>query len=253
MKASRSPLPGILRPIGGLAARVYGGVVGMRNGSFDCGQRESSRLPIPVISVGNLSAGGTGKTPMVQWVVGQLLEEGRRPIIAMRGYKAERGGRGGGKRSDEQIEHEERFSGVPVVVGAKRYEAVGEFLAENDGRYDCCVLDDGFQHRQLGRDLDLVLIDATRSVFEDRLLPCGYLREPVESLGRADGVVLMNGDLRDEDRVDLLRVQVGKYHGRPPIARFRHSWKGLRFFEGGVEGGGEDEVVHRVGRLRGCV
>lgn len=245
-KLPTSPLPAVLRPIGRLASLIYGRAVQLRNRKFDAADRNQAaaggvvrRLALPVLSVGNLSVGGTGKTPMVQWICRLLLSEGHRPLIAMRGYKA-----GGGGKSDEQIEHEERLPEVPVIADPARAEAVQAFLAGTKTEYDCCVLDDGFQHRQLGRDLDLVLIDATRSPFEDRLLPAGFLREPVKNLARADAIILTGADLRDEDRLDLLRIQIGKQHGKQPLALFRHAWTGLRVFEDGEE---KDEIA--VGQL----
>ena len=238
-----SPLPPAVRPFGGLAAAVYERGVRLRNRKFDCGERVAERLSIPVISIGNISVGGTGKTPMVQWVCEFLLGEGHHPIIAMRGYKADAGG-----KSDEQIEHEERFDGkVPVIANPKRFDAVHDFLVVNADAFDCCVLDDGFQHRQLARDLDVVLIHAGRSPFEDRLLPAGFLREPVENLSRADAVVLTGADLRDEDRLDLLRVQVGKRHGKAPTASFCTRWAELIFREEGVD---RREAVGQLARRR---
>jgi len=233
----------LLRPLGPLAAAFYRRAVEARNRRFEAGNH-ATRLPLPVVSVGNLSVGGTGKTPMVRWVVLRLQERGRRPIIAMRGYKARPGG-----KSDEQLEHETRLPETPVIAHPKRAEAVRAFLdtRRDAGPFDCCVLDDGFQHRQVARDLDIVLIEATRSPFEDRLLPAGTLREPVENLARADAVVLTGADLRDEARLDLLRIRIGKHHGRPPIASFRHVWTKLRVFSAGKE---HEEIVPQLARRR---
>lgn len=242
-ESSTSPLPTAVRPFGGLAAAVYERGVRARNRRFDSGERAVEQLPIPVISVGNISVGGTGKTPMVQWVCEFLLGEDHHPIIAMRGYKAEAGG-----KSDEQVEHEERFDDkVPVIANPKRCKAIRDFLSVNPDAYDCCVLDDGFQHRQLARDLDIVLIHAGRSPFADRLLPAGFLREPVENLSRADAVILTGADLRDEDRIDLLRVQIGKRHGKSPTASFSTTWSELIFREDGVD---RREAVGQLARRR---
>ncbi len=167
---------------------------------------------------------------MVQWIARLLQSHQHQPLIAMRGYKAKPG-----EKSDEQIEHEERLPEVPVIANPKRKEAIRAFLNEHGDTYNCGILDDGFQHRQVSRAVDIVLIDATRSPFEDRLLPAGFLREPVESLSRASAVILTGADLRDEGRIDHLRLQIAKHHGKPPIAMFRHAWTKLLVFHEGSE------------------
>ncbi|MGQ0629021.1 MAG: tetraacyldisaccharide 4'-kinase [Phycisphaerales bacterium] len=180
------------RALGGLIAPFYGAVMARRNARFDRGTGVRA-LPVPVISVGNLSVGGTGKTPTVAWLIERLLEAGHHPLIAMRGYK----GGAQGAHSDEAAEYRARLQRVPLAVGADRLAHAREVIAlgRREGRaVDCVVLDDGFQHRQLARDLDIVLLDATRDVFADRLLPAGWLREPPESLRRAGVVILTHAE-----------------------------------------------------------
>ena len=214
--ARRAPLPG---PLGTLASRAYRWEIDRRNRAYDAG-RDVTRLDRPVVSVGNLSVGGTGKTPMVMHVVRELLELARRPCIAMRGYKS----RGG--ESDEQREYLDTFSNVPVVANPDRRSALKQLFASDEGRaIDCVVLDDGFQHRKIARDLDLVLIDATRSPFDDRLVPGGYLREPVESLKRASGVIITHAELAGD--LSPLSAQIERVHGRPPLGVTRHVWREL--------------------------
>jgi tetraacyldisaccharide 4'-kinase len=159
----------------------------------------ASRNPLPVVSVGNLSAGGTGKTPMVRWLAEALLEGGRRPAIVSRGYGGSAGvgprvvSTGEGPRCAAALCGDEPWmlaSAVPqaiVVVGSNR--VAGADQAAQLGA-DLILLDDGFQHRALARDLDLVLLDRTRPFDQDRLIPSGFLREPVSSLRRADWIVL---------------------------------------------------------------
>lgn len=212
----RGPLPGALRLLGPPLALAYRGGVAARNAWLD--RAPPRRIDRPVISVGNLSAGGTGKTPVVAWLARELLQAGRRPAIAMRGYKARRGG-----RSDEQLEHEWRRPGAPVVAHADRFAALSRFLPDHP-EIDVILLDDGFQHRRLHRDLDLVLIDALRSPFEDHLLPRGFLREPVESLRRAEVIALTRADLAGEEALADLRASIARVRGAVPEVEFAASW-----------------------------
>lgn len=174
---------------------VYGGIVGARNALYDRGVLPSRRLEGAVISVGNLSAGGSGKTPFVI-LLGELLKA--------RGVKFDILSRGYGRKSrgvllvdpaglpeqfgDEPLLIARRLH-APVIVGEDRYEA-GRFAESRFGAR-LHLLDDGFQHRTLGRDFDIVLV--TPQDASDRLLPAGRLREPVAALRRADVVVLASG------------------------------------------------------------
>lgn len=217
------------RVIGRLIEPVYRRAIARRNRAFDAG-RGVVRLDRPVFSVGNLSVGGTGKTPMVQWVVSVLRDAGHSPCVAMRGYR----GRSG--LSDEARLHE-RALGVPVVAQADRVAGLRALFASARGEeVDCVVLDDGFQHRRIARDLDIVLIDATRSPFDDALLPAGWQREPVESLRRAKAVVLTHAECADEAALARLEAQVRGVMGEGGVvARAQHAWRGLRVFERGHE------------------
>lgn len=201
------------------ASWAYRAAVASRNRRFDAG-RGVERLDRPVISVGNLTVGGTGKTPHVMWIAQSLIDAGHRPVIAMRGYKAPPGQPG-----DEEQEYLDRFgAAVPVIAHPRRVEALRAFLARpENARYDAVILDDGFQHRRLARDLDLVLIDATQQTFADRLLPAGRLREPLGTLKRADAVIVTRAGQVDA----ALARQVEQHHGRPPLAWSNHIWSGL--------------------------
>lgn len=207
------PLPSpILRPI----AWAYGLAVSARNRRFDRGHGVR-RLDCPVVSVGNLSVGGTGKTPVVAWVVERLAAAGRRPVIALRGYRPDASG-----RSDEAMLHRDAMPEVPIAVGADRFRAVRELGEPRDERC-VVVLDDGFQHRRLHRDFDLVLIDATRAELNGHLLPHGRLREAPEALRRADAVLVTHASDEDEGLAEAIE----RRHGRPPVAWCRHRWDRL--------------------------
>lgn len=221
----RPPIPG---PFGRLFALAYATIMRARNRRYDAG-RGVTRLDRPVISVGNLSVGGTGKTPMVAHVVRTLIDHGRTPCIAMRGY-ASRGG-----LSDEAEEYRRTLEGVPVVAGADRVAGLLEHFASTRGEQtDCIVLDDGFQHRRIARDLDIVLIDATRDTFSDRVLPAGFLREPVENLARAHAIVLTHTEGVLAEDVRHLRQNVASCAPEALIAECRHEWDGLRDARGEV-------------------
>lgn len=171
---------------------IYGAASGLRNSLFDRGVLRSRRLARPVVSVGNLSAGGSGKTPFVI-ALGELLKARRIPFdVLSRGYR--RHTRGvlevepdgcAADFGDEPLLISRKLE-VPVIVGESRYQA--GLLAERKFDSQLHILDDGFQHRSLARDFDIVLM--TGDEFKDELLPSGRLREPLSSLARADAVVL---------------------------------------------------------------
>ena len=214
------PLPGLVAPLTVPASWGYGLAVRARNARFDRGAGVAA-VAVPVISVGNVTAGGSGKTPMVRWVAQRLLRAGVQPVIAMRGYAAT-----GGDPGDEALEHRSCLAGIGVLADPDRVGALRSFLPRHP-EIGCVVLDDGFQHRQLKRDLDLVLIDATGDIMRDRLLPRGWLREPLDSLRRADAIIVTRADAVDE----RLSAAVRRRHGRRPIAWSRHAWTGLAVFD----------------------
>jgi tetraacyldisaccharide 4'-kinase len=158
------------------AERAYAGVVALRNSAYDRGWLESRAAPIPVVSIGNAGVGGTGKTPFAAWVAAHFEGKGLRSCVVLRGY-----GR------DEILVHRELNPSVPVFADADRVRAVG--MAAREGR-EVAVIDDGFQHRRLRRDLDILLVSAETMAFSRRLLPRGPWREPLAAARRADLLVL---------------------------------------------------------------
>ena len=162
----------LLRPL----ATAYGFGVGVRNSLYDASRLESQRAGIPVISVGNISVGGTGKTPVTAWLAHKLAAAGEKPAIVLRGYG-----------NDEPLVHSHLNPDIPVVVDAVRVRGVA--TAEKAGA-TIAVLDDAFQHRSIQRDADIVLISAERWSEAMLLLPSGDLREPLSALGRASFVIV---------------------------------------------------------------
>jgi tetraacyldisaccharide 4'-kinase len=182
----------------------YGAAAHLRARAYRRGILKSHELDGTVISVGNLTTGGTGKTPMVLWIAERLLSEGKNVGILTRGYHGEKiaaaaknnpqaaatdtGARISSRTSDEVCLLQTRLGDrVYFGVGANRYQQ-GRELAKRGVNW--FVLDDGFQHLQLARDVDIVLIDATNPFSGGRLLPAGHLREPRSALARADIIVI---------------------------------------------------------------
>lgn len=231
MADARGPLPRWLAPATFVMARCYGLGVAWRNARFDRGAGVSRFGAAPVVSVGNLTAGGTGKSPFVAWCAGVLASSGVTPVIAMRGYRAT-----GDGASDEAREYAESAKGARVVVGARRHDALsGEFARAAGDAWAAraaVLLDDGFQHRQLARDLDIVLVDATRPALDGDLLPNGWLREPARNIARADLVVLTKAD----DANDRARAAelVARARGRAHDAACIHRWRALAVVAAGA-------------------
>ncbi|HEX8340746.1 MAG TPA: tetraacyldisaccharide 4'-kinase [Tepidisphaeraceae bacterium] len=200
------------------AAPVYGAVVGVRNRKFD--RTPGVRLPRPTISVGNLTTGGTGKTPVVQWIAQQLIDTGLRPAVLLRGYRQRDG------VSDEA----ELYRAGRIVVGVNPDRVAGAASVLRDApATDVFILDDGFQHRRVARDLDLVLIDAINPFGFGHLLPRGLLREPLSSLSRAGGIVITRCDRAVGDE---LLGQIRQHAPATPVVRCRHVISGLIDAEG---------------------
>ncbi|HJT79317.1 MAG TPA: tetraacyldisaccharide 4'-kinase [Gemmataceae bacterium] len=197
-----------------LASLPYGWAVGLRNLAFDRGWRRCRRAAVPVVSVGNLTAGGTGKTPCVEYVVRHYRQHGLRVAVLSRGY----GGAGG--RNDEALVLEEELPDVPHLQGADRGELAAVAVEELDS--EILVLDDGFQHRQLARDLDVVLVDATNPWGHGHLLPRGLLRESRCGLRRAGVVVLTRCDQASAEERGRLREQVARLAPGVPVAETMH-------------------------------
>ncbi|HEY1380864.1 MAG TPA: tetraacyldisaccharide 4'-kinase [Gemmataceae bacterium] len=193
----------------------YGVGMRLKNRLFDAGWRRAHRAGVPVVSVGNLTLGGTGKTPCVEYLARFYRERDVRVVILSRGY----GGEGG--RNDEALVLEENLPDVPHLQGTDRVAlaavAVGELEAE------LVILDDGFQHRRLARDLDVVLLDATDPFGHGRLFPRGLLREPPSSLRRADAVLLTRCDQVSEAAVNDLIDRVRRLAPDRPVVAATHA------------------------------
>lgn len=230
-------LPAITRPVFYLPAKLYEGGVRMRAWLYDRGWLESKQLPAPVISIGNLTVGGTGKTPCVAWLANWLQAEGHTVAILSRGYKRASSGRvevSDGKTllcdaataGDEPYLLAQSCPGVRVVVDQDRY-AAGRWLAER-AAISAFLLDDGYQYLRLWRDLNLVLVDATDDLMRAQMVPFGRLREPLTALRRADAVIVTRADqpfglaaLETTIR-HFARAQVPIFYAHHTLTKLRH-------------------------------
>jgi tetraacyldisaccharide 4'-kinase len=197
-----------------LASWPYGWGMWVRNRLYDRGWKSIETASVPVISVGNLTVGGTGKTPCVEYIARYLSDRGQRVAILSRGYGA------AGGLSDEALVLEENLPDVPHLIGADRVELAKTAVEELES--DVLVLDDGFQHRRLARTLDLVLIDATQPWGHGCLLPRGLLRESPRELRRAHGVILTRCDLATENEIAAVRDRVVRIAANLPIIESEH-------------------------------
>ena len=190
-------------------------VVGSRNRSYDRERREIHTVDAPVISVGNLTLGGTGKTPCVAWIARWFRERNIRVAIVSRGYRAEEG-----KPNDEAMELAQRLPDVPHLQNINRVEAASTAVDELDSQL--VVLDDGFQHRRLHRDLDIVLIDALEPFGFDHVFPRGTLREPFSNVARADVVCISRCDqVSRETEAEIVR-RIEKHAPHATICSLAH-------------------------------
>ena len=172
-----------------LAEAPYACAVGWRNRQFDRG-KNVERVGVPVVSVGNLTLGGTGKTPLVEWLARWFRQRGVRVAIVSRGYGAE-----AGSRNDEALELEQKLPDVPHVQNPDRVAAAR--LAIEEFESQVILLDDAFQHRRIHRDLNIVLLDALEPFGFEHVFPRGTLREPISGLKRSDVIALSRADMVD--------------------------------------------------------
>ena len=198
-------LPPVIRPAAYAFAQLYEFGVRVRLWLYACGWLKTYKLPAPVISVGNLNVGGTGKTPCTAYLANLLTKAGYRVAILSRGYKrttkgiievsdGERILCSAAEAGDEPYLLAQQCPGTRVVVGTGRH-AAGMWLWQR-AKVEVFLLDDGFQHIRLQRDLNLALIDAHEDLAQARMLPLGRWREPVTSLSRADAVILTRASER---------------------------------------------------------
>jgi tetraacyldisaccharide 4'-kinase len=178
-----------------------------------------------VISVGNLSMGGTGKTPLVAWIARRLQERGVRVTLVSRGY-----GAAAGQQNDEARELAQKLPDVPHLQNPDRVAAAQQGIAELGSQ--AILLDDGFQHRRLARDLDILLLDAVEPFGFGRVFPRGALREPISGLRRADIIALSRADMVGAAERGRIRAIAQRYAPQAAWIEMRHAPARLRSLEG---------------------
>ena len=204
-----------LRRIGLRAASwAYALAIWIRNRLYDLGWLRVEYVSAPVISVGNLTVGGTGKTPCVEYIARYLSDRGYRVSILSRGY-----GSAGGA-SDEAMLLEGHLPDVPHLVGADRASLARAAMEELES--DALILDDGFQHRRLARTFDLVLIDSTEPWGFGSQLPRGLLRESPGELRRASGIMISRCELASPDRLTAIRERIARLAPNTPVFESEH-------------------------------
>jgi len=212
----RGPLAWATRAALWWARLPYAVGVGVRNFRYDRNRRLAGRVPVPVVCVGNLTLGGTGKTVAAEYVAGFYRDLGRQVALVSRGY----GGRDGGP-NDEAMVLEENLPDVPHLQGADRVAVANAAVEELEA--ELIVLDDGFQHRRLFRDLDVVLLDATRPVTREYLFPRGVLREPIGGLRRAGFVLFTRCDQVPAEELASQRAWLARVFPNLPHATTAHA------------------------------
>lgn len=234
----------------GVFASIYGRFIERRNRRFDDGTTPVVPLPARTISIGNLTTGGTGKTPLVIKCAEILAGRGKRVCILTRGYGRNSKGRvlvSNGREiltdastaGDEPVEMAKRLLKKAVVI-ADADRAAAAAWAKDEFGVSVFLLDDAFQHRQAARDVNIVCIDATDPFGGGRLLPAGRLREPVESLARADAIVITRADSGD---VGTIRSEIARIAPEKPIFEAQSTIKGIREIRASTG----SSIVHKKG------
>ncbi|MFO0815449.1 MAG: tetraacyldisaccharide 4'-kinase [Gemmatales bacterium] len=207
-------IPGLTRFILRICSYPYSWYMQLRNQAYQRGWAKKQSVTVPVIVVGNLTTGGTGKTPVVEFVARWFRDHELQVAILSRGYGNEIG------RNDEALVLEENLPDVPHLQGADRVALAQMAIEELET--ELLVLDDGFQHRRLQRDLDIVLIDATCPWGYGFCLPGGLLREPVRGIRRAGLVVITRVDQVNPKQLTAIRETVREIHPACPVVLSNH-------------------------------
>lgn len=205
----------LLRVPLGIAGILYGLIMSVRNVLYDRGLLTSHSAGVPVICIGNLTTGGTGKTPLVIWLCNYLQGKGIKCAILTRGYRTH-----SGQMSDEPALLAKACNDVPVIVNSDR--AAGAQKAVEKYQAQLLIMDDGFQHRRLRRDLDIVAIDATCPFGYGKVLPGGLLRESVNGLKRAGAVIITRSDQVDQGILNQIEEQIQTLAPGIPVGRTQH-------------------------------
>jgi tetraacyldisaccharide 4'-kinase len=217
----RSAIASVLRGAAALVEPLYATSMRVRNRLI-----RGHPLGRPTISVGNITTGGTGKTPVVRWLAASLAAAGRKPAILLRGYKSIDG------VSDEQVLLAVGLGpSIPLFANPDRRRGAAQAIALHP-QIDLFILDDGMQHRSAARDFELVLIHAREPFGLGRVFPRGFLREPLSGLARADAFLVTHAGEVDAANLDKIEKTLHRYNPTAPIFRADHVIKGLEAIQG---------------------
>jgi tetraacyldisaccharide 4'-kinase len=219
---------GIAAPIARAILRLlswgYAAIIGVRNLFYSKGLLKIHRANVPVISVGNITTGGTGKTPLVIWLYRQIIQNPKSKIqncgILTRGYKT----------TDEPKILAQSCPDAKVIINPDRVAGAKEAINKHNAQI--LIMDDGFQHRRLARNLDIVTIDATCPFGYGKILPAGLLREPASALKRADAAVITRSDQIKKDELENLEIQLHQINPNILIAKAVHNPIGIQTTRG---------------------
>jgi tetraacyldisaccharide 4'-kinase len=239
----------ILAPLGAL----YSAAIRARRALYKTGALRVHKIGAPVISVGNITTGGTGKTPLVEWIARIVAKEGRRVCILTRGFGRANESRrvlvsdgehifaDAGEGGDEPLLLAENLRGVAAVVSYADRVAAARWAIENL-KSELFILDDGFQHLRIARDLDLVVVDATNPWGGGKLLPRGRLREPLRELSRADCIILTRCEQAHD--VDSLRKQAERLSVGRPVLLSRTRTRTIRLLDTAMRSNVSNHLPH---------
>ena len=226
----------------------------IRRSFYEYGVFKKTTFKVPVISVGNLSFGGTGKTPTIIWLADWMISRGLVPVVLTRGYKGQLEHSSGLLKSgqkfrlnpfdygDEPLMISNKMSKGAVIVGKKRAENLLKYFS--DVKPDVVLLDDGFQHLQIYRSFNIVLFDATMPFDQYQVAPLGYLREGMTALKDADAIVISRADMVTAQKLEKLIQKLNEhFHHHPPVALT--SYKPLGIFDV------HDKYIHSIDELKG--
>lgn len=225
-----------------------------RRSFYEYGVFKKTTFKVPVISVGNLSFGGTGKTPTIVWLADWLIQKGLTPVVLTRGYKGQLEHSSGLLKSgqkfrlnpfdygDEPLMISNKMSKGAVIVGKRRAENLLKYFAEV--KPDVVLLDDGFQHLQIYRSFNIVLFDATMPLDLYKVAPLGYLREGMTALKDADALVISRADMVTPEKLQKLITTISThFHHHPPLALTRYCPLGVYDVH--------DKYIFSIGELKG--
>jgi tetraacyldisaccharide 4'-kinase len=217
----------LLRGATAIVEPIYATVMRTRNHLYARGKFQSHSLNRPTISVGNITTGGTGKTPIVGWLAGRLRESGRRPAVLLRGYRSSAIGISDEQQVLDRALNTRAVRSIPVRANPSRIDSAAQLLREQP-EIDTFVLDDAFQHRKVRRDFDLVLISATDPFGYGHVLPRGLLREPLSGLRRAGAFLITRCSQASATTLEKIQTELARRQPGAAIYRADHVMKSIR-------------------------